>query len=114
MKPEETKPAGQTFDGGVSEEQITQWKQRYGKVVRIDVVDGEDLHVGYFKRPSLDTLRAVKKLSKTDEISAGETLGKNCWLGGSEAMLTDAVLFNETQEQLAAMFNSCQSSLKNL
>ena len=114
MKPEETKPAGQTFDGGVGEEQITQWKHRHGKVVRIDVVDGEDLHVGYFKRPGIDTLRAVTKIAKTDEITATETMAKNCWLGGSEAMLSDGVLFNETQQQLANMLQSCQSSLKNL
>lgn len=114
MNNNETKPAGQTFDGGVSEEQITQWKHRHGKVVRIDVVDGEDLHVGYFKRPDIDTLRAVTKMAKTDDINAAETLVKNCWLGGSEAMLKDGVLFNETQQQLALMLQSCKGSLKNL
>ena len=37
-----------TFDGGVTEEQINTWKGQYGKVIRIDVVDDGDLHVGYF------------------------------------------------------------------
>ena len=114
MKQEETKPTGQTFDGGVSDEQLTQWKHRHGKVIRIDVVDGEDLHVGYFHRPGIETLRTVTKIAKTDDINAAETLAKNCWLGGSEAMLKDGVLFNETQQQLALMLQSCKGSLKNL
>ena len=114
MNEKETKPAGKTFDGGVSEEQVAQWRHRHGKVIRIDVTDGGDLHVGYFKRPGIDTLRAVTKVAKTDEIAAAETLAKNCWLGGSEAMLTDGVLFTETQQQLAKMLQSCHGSLKNL
>ena len=114
MNEKETKPAGKTFDGGVSEEQVAQWRHRHGKVIRIDVTDDKDLHVGYFKRPGVDTLRAVTKVAKTDEIAAAETLAKNCWLGGSEAMLTDGVLFTETQQQLAKMLQSCHGSLKNL
>ena len=107
-------PAGQTFDGGVTEEQIGKWKQRYGKIVRIDVVDAPDLHIGYFHRPTLETLKAVIKMAKTDEVGAGEVLMKNCWLGGSEQLATDALLFAETQKQLGTMLQSCQSSLKNL
>lgn len=114
MEQKETKPAGKAFDGGVSEEQIIQWKHRHGKVIRIDVTDGGDLHVGYFKRPDINTLRAVTKVAKTDDITAAENLAKSCWLGGSEAMLTDGVLFNEMQQQLAKMLQSCQGSLKNL
>ena len=49
----------ETFDGGVTEEQINKWKGQYGKVIRIDVVDDGDLHVGYFHRPRLETMSAV-------------------------------------------------------
>lgn len=114
MKEETTKPEGQTFDGGVTEEQITKWKQRHGKVVRIDVTDGSDLHVAYFHRPTLEILKAVTKLAKTDEVGAGEVLAKNCLLGGSEALFTDGLLFTEMQKQLGDLLHSCQSSLKNL
>ena len=36
-----------TFDGGVTEEQIAQWKTQHRKVTRIDVVDGEEQMVGH-------------------------------------------------------------------
>lgn len=105
---------GETFDGGVTEEQIKQWKGRYGKVIRIDVVDDGDLHVGYFHRPKLETMSAVSKIVKTDELKSSEVMFDNCWLGGSEFLRHDAILFMETTKQLGAMLNSCRSSLKNL
>jgi hypothetical protein len=105
---------GETFDGGITEEQIKAWKGKYGKVLRIDVVDDGDLHVGYFHRPRLETMSAVTKMVKTDELKSSEVMFDNCWLGGSPAMRTDAILFLEATKQLGAMLNSCRSSLKNL
>ncbi len=104
----------ETFDGGVTEEQIKAWKGKHGKVVRIDVVDDGELHVGYFHRPRLETMSAITKLAKSDELKSSEVMFDNCWLGGSPAMRTDAVLFLEATKQLGAMLNSCRSSLKNL
>lgn len=104
----------ETFDGGVTEEQINKWKGQYGKVIRIDVVDDGDLHVGYFHRPRLETMSAVTKMANTDELKSSEVMFDNCWLGGSSAMRTDAVLFLEATKQLGTMLNSCSSSLKNL
>lgn len=104
----------ETFDGGVTEEQINKWKGQYGKVIRIDVVDDGDLHVGYFHRPRLETMSAVTKMAKTDELKSSEVMFDNCWLDGSSAMRTDAVLFLEATKQLGTMLNSCRSSLKNL
>ena len=46
MENNETKqPQGKTYDGGVTEEQINKWKAVHKRVIRIDVTDGEDLHV---------------------------------------------------------------------
>ena len=38
----------------------------------------------------------------------------NCWLGGSEDLKTDAVLFMAVQIQLGKVLNGCVGSLKNL
>lgn len=103
-----------TFDGGIGEDQIARWKKQYGKVIRIDVRDGDDLHVGYFKRPTLETMSATAKISKTDDVKASKVLFDNCWLGGSDAMGTDTVLFLAAAGQLGTALNSCQASLKNL
>ena len=105
---------GETFDGGVTDEQIKGWKGRYGKVMRIDVVDDGDLHVGYFHRPKLETMSAVTKMAKSDELRSSEVMFDNCWLGGSSALRNDAILFLEVTKQLGVMLNSCRSSLKNL
>lgn len=103
-----------TFDGEVTEEQIQSWKNKHRKVIRIDVVDGDELHVAYFHRPSLETMSAVSKIAKTDEVKSSEVMYKNCFLGGSSEIEKDAILFLEATKQLGTLMTSCQSSLKNL
>ena len=114
MKEKETSPQARTFDGGVNAEQIEAWKNKHRKVYRVDIVDGEDTHIGYFKRPDFATIKAMTKISKTDEVEAGKVMFNNCWLGGSEELGTDAVLFMAVQVQLGKLVNSCMGSLKNL
>ncbi len=75
---------------------------------------GADTHVGYFKRPDFDTIKAVTKVSKVDEVEAGKIMFDKCWLGGSEELRADAILFMAVQKQLGQMLNSCMGSLKNL
>ena len=108
------KAAQTTIDGGISPEQVAQWKQKHGKVLRIDVVDGDEMHVGYFHRPKLETMAAVTKVAKTDEIKSAEVMFDNCWLGGSSQLRQDAILFLEVTKKLGDMFSSCLSSIKNL
>ena len=109
-----TEQVGETFNGGVTEEQIRAWKAQHGKIACIEVVDDGDVHVGYFHRPRIETMAAVTKIAKTDELKSSETMFDNCWLGGSLAMRNDAVLFLEATKQLGVMLSSCRSSLKNL
>ena len=84
------------------------------KVFRVDVVDGDETHIGYFKRPDFSTVKAVTKIAKTDEVEAGKVMFDNCWLGGSEYLRKDAVLFMAVQVQLGKLLNGCMGSLKNL
>lgn len=114
MNDEQDKTTAQTFDGGVTEQQIEAWKRQHRKVCRIDIVDGEDTHVGYFKRPDFATIKAVTKLAKSDEVEAGKVMFDNCWLGGSKELRQDAVLFMAVQAQLGGLLNGCMGSLKNL
>lgn len=107
-------PQGKTYDGGVTEEQINKWKAVHKRVIRIDVTDGEDLHVAFFKRPSLETMSAVTKVSKSDEVKGVAILYDNCFLGGDKEMREDALLFMAATTQLGKIFNSCLGSLKNL
>lgn len=104
----------QTYDGGITEAQIEAFKAKHGKVYRVDIVDGEDTHVGYFRRPDFQTVKAITKISKTDEVEAGKVMFDNCWLGGSEELRTDALLFMAVQKQLGIVLNGFQSLIKNL
>ena len=107
-------PQGKTYDGGVTEEQINKWKALHKRVSRIEIADGDDLHVAYFKRPSLETMAAVAKVYKTDEVKSSMVLYDNCFLGGSEDIRNDAMLFMAASEQIGALLGSCSGSLKNL
>lgn len=107
-------PQGRTCDGGVTAEQINKWKALHKHVIRIDVTDGDDLHIAYFKRPSLETMSAVTKVGKNDEVKSATVLYDNCFLGGDAEMREDALLFMAAAAQLGQLFNSCLGSLKNL
>lgn len=114
MEKENTTATAQTFDGGVTEQQIEAWKVKHRRVYRVDVVDEGETHIGYFKRPDFLTIKAVTKLAKSDEVEGGKVMFDNCWLGGSDALKTDAVLFVAVQKQLAKIMTGCMGSLKNL
>lgn len=108
---EEKKPT--LHDGGVSQEMIAQWKGKHRRVFAIEITDGDEQHVGYFHRPTLETMSAVAKIGKTDEVKSAEAMFDNCWLGGSPYLRQDAILFMEATKRLGEMFSGCMSSLKN-
>lgn len=114
MDNEQNKTTARTFDGGITEEQLEALKRQHKKAYRVDIVDGEDTHIGYFKRPDFATIKAVTKLAKTDEVEAGKVMFDNCWLGGSEELRKDAVLFMAVQKQFGTVLNGCMGSIKNL
>lgn len=114
MEKEKTPATARTIDGGESEQQIEAWKRQHRKIYRVDIVDGEETHIGYFKRPDFATIKAVTKLAKSDEVEAGKVMFDNCRLGGSEELREDAVLFMAVQAQLGKLLNGCMGSLKNL
>lgn len=103
-----------TFDGDVTDEDIAKWKAQHRKVFRIDVADDDELHVGYFHRPSLELMAAVAKIAKSDEVKSGKTLFDGCFLGGSELLRQDSVLFSSAMQQLNVALSGRAASLKNL
>ena len=102
------------INGGVTDEQLTAWKRRYGKVMIVEIEEDDELHKVYLHRPSLDTMAAVSKIGKTNDVESAKVMLANCWLGGSEAVKDDAVLFMEATKQLSKIFERCTSRLKNL
>lgn len=111
---ETVKQAPTILNGGVTDEQVAAFKQQHRKSFAIEVQDGEEVHIGYFKRPTFETIKAVTKVAKTDEVKAGEIMFDNCWLGGSEELRTDALLFMAVQAQLGHVLNGFKGLIKNL
>lgn len=109
----EKKEEKQIFDGGVTEDQVKRWKGQHRKVVRIEVEDGDEKHVGYFKRPSMEVMAACTKVAKTDEVKSGGMLFDGCWLGGSEFLRTDPVLFFPAAAKLNEVLMAAAATLKN-
>lgn len=102
------------FNGNLTDEQVAAFKQKHRKSFAIEIQDGNEEHIGYFKRPTLETLKAVTKVARTDEVEAGKVMFDNCWLGGSEELRTDALLFMAVQKKLGEVLNGFQGLIKNL
>jgi hypothetical protein len=101
-------------DGGVTEEQVKAWKGEHRKVYAIEVEDDGELFVGYFRRPNMETMAAVNKLAKTDEVRGSSILFDNCWLGGDPLVKSDTIVRMAAIGQLAEMFNRVVGTLKNV
>ncbi len=110
----ETPKAPKIFNGDLTEAQVEMFKQSHRKSFAIEIQDGDEVHIGYFKRPTLETLKAVTKVAKNDEVEAGKVMFDNCWLGGSADLRTDALLFMAVQKKLGEVLNGFKGLIKNL
>ncbi|WP_289744299.1 hypothetical protein [uncultured Duncaniella sp.] len=102
------------FNGDLTEAQVEAFKTQHRKSFAVEIQDGDEVHIGYFKRPTLETLKAVTKVAKSDEVEAGKVMFDNCWLGGSKELRTDALLFMAVQKKLGEVLNGFQGLIKNL
>lgn len=75
--------------GQVDPEQIITWKQAHEDIFTVTVEE----HICYLKKPSRKILSYAAVAGKTDPFKFNETLLRECWLGGSEAIRKDDDLF---------------------
>lgn len=106
--------APKVFNGDLTDAQVEAFKTQHLKSFAVEIKDGDEVHIGYFKRPTLETLKAVTKVAKSDEVEAGKVMFDNCWLGGSQELRTDALLFMAVQKKLGEVLNGFQGLIKNL
>lgn len=110
----ESKKAVNEYKGGVTEEAVQSWKARYRKVYQIVVTDGEDKYYGFFRRPDMETMSAVSKISKSDEVKGLAALFDNCWLGGDAMLQEDFFLKSTAIQELSTIFGAVSGEIKNL
>lgn len=113
-KAQETAAEQNVLIGEVDQAQINMWKARHRRVYSIVVTDGDELHIGYFHRPDMEILAATNKLRKDDEVKAVGVLFDNCYLGGSDAMKTDAIVKIGAMTKFNMAIAVLQTEIKNL
>ena len=59
-------------------------------------------------------MSAVNAVSKQDELKGADTMFKNCWLGGSPLVQSDAILKTSALGALGSLFATCHTEIKNL
>jgi hypothetical protein len=94
----------------VTDEQIQEWKKKYGDVFQVDV-DGK---TAYLKRPDRKALSAASVMGNKDPLKYNEILLNNCWLAGDEEIKTDDSLFLGVSGQLAELIEVKEAKLKKL
>lgn len=101
--------------GKLTAEEVSKLKNKHGRIYEVEVqsdTDGETF-TAYFRRPTMDTLAAVSKLAKTNEIMAGKALVENCFVGGADEVKTDPALFLAVVGQLSGIFGRVRATIKN-
>lgn len=75
--------------GQAAPEQIAAWKEQYGELFAIRTGG----HVCYLRKPSRRAISYASVAGKSDPLKFNETLLKECWLGGSDAVRRNDDLF---------------------
>ena len=77
--------------GGVTQEQLDEWKAKYGRVyiITVKLEDGDSL-TGYFKKPIRDIMANCINLASDKKLwEAKEFLMLNTFIGGDSAIKKD-------------------------
>lgn len=96
--------------GQATPEQIEEWKNKYGKMMAIKV----DGHICYLKSPDRKTLGYASQAAKTNPMKFNEIVLTNCFVGGSEAIKTDDMLFLGASSVLEQLIEIKEAELVKL
>lgn len=95
----------------ITQEQIQEWKERYGEIFRIDFEDGKK---AYLKKPDRKTLSFAMTKMQTNPLGFAETIINNCFIGGDEEIKTDDSYFFGASAQLEGIMEVKTAELKKL
>lgn len=98
------------FIGQATAEQIAAWKEEHGEVFAIKV----EGHVCYLKKPSRKAISYASVAGKVDPLKFNETLLRECWLGGSDAIRKDDDLFLAAGGVLSEIVQVKEAELEKL
>ena len=90
--------------------EIDEWKKRHGDIYAIKV----DGHVCYLRKPTRRDLSFASSAGKKDPLKFNETLLRDCWLGGSEAIRRDDDKFMGASGVLEKIIPDAEAELEKL
>lgn len=90
--------------------EIDEWKKRHGDIYAIKV----DGHVCYLRKPTRRDLSFASSAGKKDPLKFNETLLRDCWLGGSEAIRRDDDKFMGASGVLDKIIPDAETELEKL
>ena len=90
--------------------EIDEWKKRHGDFYAIKV----DGHVCYLRKPTRRDLSFASSAGKKDPLKFNETLLRDCWLGGSEAIRRDDDKFMGASGVLDKIIPDAEAELEKL
>ena len=90
--------------------EIDEWKKRHGDIDAIKV----DGHVCYLRKPTRRDLSFASSAGKKDPLKFNETLLRDCWLGGSEAIRRDDDKFMGASGVLDKIIPDAEAELEKL
>ena len=104
--------------GEVSEPQIRAWKQveRVDDVFQVVLKDKQgNRHYGYFRPASRAALGAAQMAGAGgNRVSFWEIIAENCWLGGSNVILSSDYLFGGLMTLLAELYEAADGEIAKL
>jgi len=102
------------FIGEATEVQLNKWRKEHGtRFKRFDVPDGEEVHIGYFQKPSLEIVQAAEQLHPNDAVANNLYCYDNCHLGGSDVFTKDDEFKFALARGIAKSFRVLTGVLKN-
>lgn len=93
-----------------NQQQITEWKNKYGEVFKITVDD----KCCFLKKPDRKTLSAASSIAAKDPVAYNETILNNCWIAGDEEIKKEDAYFFGASSQLAELVEVKHASLEKL
>lgn len=89
---------------GVTEEQLTQWLRKHGKVYPVRVKKDDAEHLGLFRKPDLSDMSAAASVGQSNPIASAELLYNSCKLAVDPAMDSDDEVKFGAYSQVGKLF----------
>ena len=99
----------------ITEEQIQEWKGKYGEIYELEIEDKK----GYVRKPTRVEMRhayavAMAGNGSLNPFMLGETLLKDCWLGGDTEIMEEDGYYIGAVHKMVDLYNIKQAEVKKI